>query len=70
MRVKVFNFIVLTFTAYFAWLGSFVLESLYHGLPSEEAMREKNRQKGNEPPFPGAENDNIIWFLQVRECHY
>lgn len=65
MRVKACNFIILTFTAYFAWLTTFLLESFHHGLPSEEAMKERYRQRGDQPPFPGAGEDNIIWFLQV-----
>ncbi len=66
MRVKACNFIALTFTAYFAWLATFLLESFHQKLPSEEAMRERYREKGNHPPFPGAGDDNIIWFLQVQ----
>lgn len=64
MKIRLLDVCAVFCVAFLAWFATFVMECYYHGVDSE-ASQKNGHARDHQPPFPGGNNDNVFWFLQV-----
>ena len=64
MKIRLLDVCAVFSVAFVAWFATFVMECYYHGVDGEARQR-KGHSRDHQSPFPGGNNDNIFWFLQV-----
>ena len=63
--MRVVCLLALASATFVSWLATFSFQCYYQGLPAAPSAHPRN----DKPPYPGATNDNLFWFLQISDIH-